>query len=353
MKRFVINIFLVLLPISLIVVLVNFLEDPAHLYGNRNYEEQLAKTLVMSKKNVTNVDKDFSIRFFKKLLCETYPVSDSIDYLVLGSSRVHQISTKTFQGKKALNLGVSGATIEDECALMYTCVHAGLKPSFVLLGIDPFYFNAKCVNERTKELQKPYDDYLIEIGQNKKHSLIDSNFGKRVNLLSFSYFQQAIKYIGEGRKNIMVVENSENMLDTWHYDGSVTYGEDVRKRSVAEVNKIARSFTYYQWNSFNEISSEKVEGLILLIRYIKSQNADILVFLPPYHPITYDRFMRQSEFRQIKNAELLMERIMREENIEVVGSWNPNVCGCDETDFFDAVHLNIKGLDKIFGGRFE
>lgn len=349
MKRFIINIVLVLLPICLIVVLVNFFEDPAHLYGNRDYEEQLARMIVVSKKNVTNVDKDFSIRIFKKKLCENYIVSDSIDVLVLGSSRVHQISTRNFRGKKLLNMGVSGATIEDECALMYTCVLSGLKPSLVLLGIDPFYFNANCVNERTKELRKQYDEYLTEIGQNKTRSQVVFDWEKWGNLLSFSYFQQGIKYFGVGNKEMTVTDRFENKLDTWHYDGSITYGEEVRKRSVEEVNEIAGSFTYYQWNKFNEISLEKAESLIELIDYIKSQNADILIFLPPYHPVTYDRFMCQREFQQITNAELLMEKIVREENLEVVGNWNPKKCGCDETDFFDAVHLNAKGLDKIFG----
>ena len=65
MKRFVINVVLVVLPICLIVSLFNLIVDPGHLYGNGGYEKQLAKMLVLSKQNVTNVNKNISERNLK------------------------------------------------------------------------------------------------------------------------------------------------------------------------------------------------------------------------------------------------------------------------------------------------
>ena len=248
-----------------------------------------------------------------------------------------------------LNLGVPGGTLEDEAALMYICIHSGLKPSLVLLGVDPFYFNANGKEERTKELQEQYDEYLIEVGQSESN-MFGFDWAKWVNLLSFSYFQQGIKKLVENRgnrKNLVVTDKIENELSTIHYDGSSASG--VSKFTQVEVNEIANSYTHHQWNNYDEVSLEKAKSLTTLINYIRSHNADVILFMAPYHPITYGRFMNQYEFRQVKNAEMLVEKIVKNENVEVIGNWNPSVCGCDETDFYDAAHMKAKGLDKIFG----
>lgn len=353
MKRFIKNSIVLLLPVFLIVSSFNLIEDPAHLYGSGVYEEQLANMLLSSKQNVTNVSKNIAVRTFKKIMCENYP--EDIDVLVLGSSKALLVSSSNFPGKKVLNLAVDGGTIEDECALMYDCVRSGLKPSLVVLGVDPFQFNANVVEDRTKELRELYAGYIEATGQGSKEpSLFGFDWEKWINLMSFSYFQQGMKKFKTetfemGNQNMTVTTISENKLDTWHYDGSKSYGENMRNATTEEVEKSAKTYTHSHWKNFNEVSLEKVQSLITLINYIRFHNAEIVILMSPYHPITYNMFMKQDEFRQVKNAEKVVAKIAKKENVKVIGSWNPDVCGCDETDFYDAAHPKVNALDEILG----
>jgi hypothetical protein len=279
-------------------------------------------------------------------LCESNP--DSVDIVVLGSSRVMCISEKCFQGKRIMNLGVSGGIITDECALMSACYNNGQCPKIVVLGVDPFYFNDNNNETRWKEIEFWYNHYQTET--NGKRLSIWQHFNKEkwINLFSLSYFQHSIRYHEKSKSELMVTEDFNNEKKTIHHDGSISYGEDLRSRLQEEVDEVAKTYTHPQWKNYSCISREKSEEFQGLIDYIKLHGSEIVLFLSPYHPITWQRFMSQIEYKEVKNAEILVDRIAKENDLTVIGNWDPNKCGCDETCFYDATHLNEKGLYVLF-----
>ncbi|MBR0178528.1 MAG: hypothetical protein IJQ11_14000 [Bacteroidales bacterium] len=349
MRKFIVNILAYLFPIGAVILGFNCFVDPSHVYSGSKYEKQMVEMLLASKKNVTNVELNYKERVFKSLWCENY--SDSVDIVVLGNSRVMCISEKYFQGKRIMNLGVSSGSIEDECALMSACYTNGQCPKIVVLGVDPFHFNDYNDKARWKEIETWYNHYQTEV--NGKRLSIWQRFNKEkwVNLFSLSYFQRSIRYHNQTKKNeLIVTENFNNEQNTIHYDGSISYGESMRNRLQDETDEIARAYKHGQWYNFSCISREKTEELQGLIDYIKLHDSEIVLFLSPYHPLTWQRFMSQIEYKEVKNAEILVDRIAKENDLTVIGNWNPDICGCDKTCFYDAGHLREKGLDILFKG---
>ena len=117
MKKFIIYVLSIVIPIFGGIALVNYLVDPGHIYSSSYIEdvvEGARRGLCVT--NVGNMDE----RIFKKKLIEVYKGKE-FDFLVIGSSRVMTISEDCLNGGTLLNLGVSGSKLEDMIALCQIC----------------------------------------------------------------------------------------------------------------------------------------------------------------------------------------------------------------------------------------
>jgi hypothetical protein len=74
--------------------------------------------------------------------------------IVLGSSRIMQIGEHNYNNK-IINLGVSGASIEDDIAIADIATKK-FKPSTIFIGLDPWLFNSQSGQERWKSLSNEY-----------------------------------------------------------------------------------------------------------------------------------------------------------------------------------------------------
>ena len=74
--------------------------------------------------------------------------------LVIGSSRIMQISNDNFN-KQILNLGVSGASVEDHIAITLMALEK-FNLDTILLGADPWLFNDFANQERWKSIAEEY-----------------------------------------------------------------------------------------------------------------------------------------------------------------------------------------------------
>jgi hypothetical protein len=74
--------------------------------------------------------------------------------IVLGSSRIMQIGELNYNNK-IINLGVSGASIEDDIAIADIATKK-FKPSTIFIGLDPWLFNSQSGQERWKSLSYEY-----------------------------------------------------------------------------------------------------------------------------------------------------------------------------------------------------
>lgn len=339
MKKFVLRIILILLPVAVIVPVVNIYVDPAHVYSYEKYERSIV-SILQSNKYVTNVDLNHNERYFKKSLIDS--CQEDIDILILGSSRVMLISNEMFHDTRILNLGVSGATYEDITALCYYYIKNKGVPHKVIIGIDPQHFNENIGDTRWTELTKEYNEY-------KKDILKDSNLfpiehKKIKNIYSPSYFQSSFKYLCKNKfristdRNLQALENADGYKVICN-DGSIKYGIEYDNRSIEEIEKLSHTLEYGQWENFTDISQYEIYRWRCLLDYLQSLGIEIFIQEAAYHPITYLRFLTETKYMEMINAMDSMDKLAREYNIPILGAYNPQKYNLKSIDFYDGMHM--------------
>ena len=97
--------------------------------------------------------------------------------LVIGSSRIMQISNDNFN-KQILNLGVSGASVEDHIAITLMALEK-FNVDTILLGADPWLFNDFANQLRWKSISEEYKNSLKSIQLKSKDYNIIENKNER------------------------------------------------------------------------------------------------------------------------------------------------------------------------------
>jgi peptidoglycan/LPS O-acetylase OafA/YrhL len=143
-------VFILSIGVGIIIVVFGVLSikifDPYSGYGN---EARMAQVLTNSKAiYISNVDE----RLLVKNRIEYN--DDSPEAIVLGSSRIMQIGTHNYD-KSVINLGVSGASIEDHIAIA-SLAAPKLDPKTIFIGLDPWLFNADSKQDRWRSLAPEY-----------------------------------------------------------------------------------------------------------------------------------------------------------------------------------------------------
>ncbi len=341
---------LLFLPLLVLLLSVNLIIDPAHLFSGGAYEYQIAKIL-LKKKNAANV-ANYDERLLQKYFIEGLTVAP--DIVILGSSRSMQINQSFFPDDNLINNSVSGGHLKDYLAIYNLYIRKGLKPEHVYICLDPWILNDNNNELRWKSIESNYEEMIKRLGLPNKNDfdiLRSKNLLKYKELLSFDYFQHSIKTIYNPS---MVYEtlNRNNNETTRLSDGSISYDKIKRERSIYQTNLLARDFIkgdkidYLE--NFNSISSDNLNILIKFIQYLQSKNIKIDFLLLPYHSIVYNYLQKDKNYHNINLSEIIFNKIGNENGIKTIGSFNPEkIKNITDADFYDGVHLNEKGLEKI------
>ena len=113
MKFFLVKLLIVLLPVLLFVVSINYLGDPAKLFVI-DYEKTIASG-ILEGHNVTNL-YNYNEGLLQKILITNG--SSCPEDIVIGSSRTMNISSSMLKSKSFFNNGISGASIVDLIAIV-------------------------------------------------------------------------------------------------------------------------------------------------------------------------------------------------------------------------------------------
>jgi len=70
--------------------------------------------------------------------------------------------------------------------------------------------------------------------------------------------------------------------------------------------------------------------------------------LPPYHPIVYNHIKNNKEYKMVDKVEMYLNDYASENNIQLVGSYNPNRFNLNSIDFYDGMHPKDKIMKKNF-----
>lgn len=324
------------LPILLCLIAVNVFVDSAHLLDT-SFEKRLIDP-ILAGKNLTNLknfdDREFNLQVIKS------PMSPHS--IVLGSSRSLQVrgdSTKT----DFFNHSVYGATLEDVVGIYQLYKENGKSLTTVLVDAEPWYFNKNRGESRWKVFEQQVASF-----QNISSGLSSSGRGvsswiKYRQLISPSYFQINLGNIGKPI-NVEITDKEENEGMTRLYDGSVAYGANYL-RSLSNqkvvVDRIPMLEDYFEMDPVEIALFEK------MIVDMMANGIDVRLLLFPYHPEVYKQIRSNKRYAMVQKAEQYYRNLSDSLGIRVNGSFDPERCGLEASDFMDFSHLQKEGVRKL------
>lgn len=331
----------------------NYGIDPAGIFNNKKVD--LAVSYLVEGKAVTGLT-NFDERIFKKeLILQTKAKPETI---VLGSSRTMGIRAEFDKDKNIFgNYSVSGANFNDDIALfaVYYNKYQDV-PEKVILAVEPWNLNKNRGDTRWKSLEREYYTGLELINfkgeKIKENNNISYILEKVKTLISISYLRNSIKDFN--KKETMPLKVSKDYVKTSIVlpNGSVQYGDNVNKLNSDKVYKTAQAYInngrIYQLGNFAELDKNDIDKFYSFIKFLKSKNVEISFWFPPYHPYVYQYIEKNNKFKNVLKAEEFFREIARKENLKTFGSYNPALCGVEETDFSDGMHLRTSGYEKVF-----
>jgi len=338
---------------SLLVLVagVNYHFDPANLFGDRTYEAGIAR-LLSEGKNVANIT-DYDERLVQKFFVER--LNSRRDVLVLGSSRSMNIGSDLFPGMTFYNASVSGATLEDYYATLQMFRERNLLPRTLILGVDPWVFNRNSEQTRWKSLEPEYRRSLSSNvpGTAPSKNAIDQRLSRLQQLVSFDYFLGALRAAHRTDRDYYITTAAELDVNIRLADGTIIYKRDYAHRSpeiVAEVaHQQAARIPIYSLGQFRELDPEYVKRLEDLIEHLRHEGTEVILFLPPYHPDLYAAITQAgSPYRLAKDAEEYLRRFAGQQNLQILGSYDPGLTPCGRGDFFDEMHPVNLCIARLF-----
>ena len=332
------------LPVILIIIGVNYFIDPAHIFGKGIYEEKVAQYL-LDGYNVDNVTLNYNDRLLQKYYVEG--LTSPKDIIVLGSSRSLEIRSNFFPGKTFLNNSVFNASLKDYLAIYDMYRKKEILPSIVILELRPALLNK---NDRehpnTKSIQDYYY-YMLDIicSDNRSHPHNRYNYEKYLELISISYFQNALNNYSEMNLIIRPTKeiNQDNICFMKLYDGTIWYSKKQRLRPQHKVNELASKVNLSRDFKMDEYRREILEAFIDLLL---KDNVEIIFYLAPYHPNRYNILVSQEN--SISQFEKYYKSLAKKTGIKLIGSFNPDECFLTEKDFYDGTHPRENAVRKIF-----
>ncbi len=298
---------------------------------NMKIEKVMAKELVSSYSIYAS---NMNERTFIKSRIEIETLRPN--YIVLGSSRVMQINSKIIDGE-LLNLSVSGASVEDDVAI-WGMASKKFNPNFVLIGADPWLFNAKSTQDRWRTLEVEYESALAAMGLRSLNLSTTKDIGESElnNSLSALYRHVNIS-------KISATNDLPERMDKIRRDGSRVYNLVQANKSQSEVEADAVSFASYAMRPY-EYSNEAEDTFRHLVNHIGKRHKVIIV-LSPYHPKLYSYIIKKDlKFIEIENS---FRRLGADLGVRVIGSYDPAQDGCTSDEFYDGMHPKVSCIEKV------
>lgn len=344
-----------LLPIVGIMVGFNYFIDPANLFKSTSYYEEIARVL-LNGKNIARLS-NFDERLVKKYYIEG--LTEKKEIVVLGSSRVMLLDSDMFPEHSFFNSSVSSASLEDDIALYWMLRKKELTPHVVIIGLDPWILNKSNGNTAYKSIQKEYEEGLAYSKGSSKEKFSLPFSTKYTQLISPGYFQTSFKMwidnLGKEKNTETFYETSDKISDNImrRADGSINYGIKYRSAGREEVDSLAATFVRdpSMLNNFNRLDPELISNFEAFVKILKEDKVAVIFYLPPYHPVVYKSLVTSERYKTILEAQSYFEKYAQDNNIKLLGSYNPADMELGEDDFYDAMHQDLESVRAIFSHK--
>ncbi len=329
-----------------VVAVFNYFVDSLGLYHPKRGMMEVAEN-IFAKRLVAGA-MDYDEREFQRFIIEHNP--ERIETIAIGSSRTMGLRGRHLgQSQGFFNHSMAAASLEDYIGIVGIYNAKKEIPRTIILGIDPWVFNRNNGLTRWRVFGRDYEAMASEIvGRREKGSKYLDTTHRYGQLLSFDYTVANVNYIKKGRGRQPYVTPTANVDDfVREPDGSLYFpfsqrfrqDEDTRRFASAYPSKRERYFTGFETMA----NVPLFEGFIT---FLQGKGVRVLFFLPPFHPLTYQRMV--DYYPMVTDVERYLRDLASRRSIPVVGSFDPTANGFTSLDFFDGSHGHERVPEKLF-----
>lgn len=336
--------------------LLNYAVDPAKIYSKSPINPSVyAERLLGSKYGLWAPPDTFSERAIKKALAQH---AYKFDGVVIGSSHVMSLGIKNKPDllsqtcRSLLNLGVSGAGLEDHLTLAFLSLQKSA-PRLIVFSVDPWTM-AFGKDVRWSEYNQDYQAAKKEIlnKKEKNHSLSQALLLEKItNLFNLGYAYRSLKSLLAGKKNTKDMISSAPLLDytvggenpVYLSDGSYAYSSE----SLAEFKNVSIPLGGTSYKTDTPCNTaEGVTAYRSLLEWVRKKGSEPLLIMTPYHPKVWQVPTSRDVLAMLSTEKAILN-LAQELKIRVIGSFNPAIAGCSERDFFDHMHIKPEAFPKL------
>lgn len=273
-----------------------------------------------------------------------------------GSSRAMQYSLRkrSWISNDCLsltNLGVSGGSIED--VVIFSSAVFQKNKSKLYLVFDPWMLSLNS-DVRWQEYDYNFYEFLSLIGYDTPIERKSFFVSKLKNVFNIEYLQASYEFFGEKGLNALPefddkIEYAIDFDIDAGYQQAVTLadGSHVYASSYIEGatgrDVINGGYRNYRLEKYN-IDDKAVELIDLLIKKLKEKH-EVNIAMTPFHP---EQFSGNDDFvDKVSLIEAEIRLLGQNNGINVIGSFRPDLYGCSEEDFLDAIHAKFSCIKKI------
>lgn len=353
-KRFLVRL-LLLFPVPAAIVLTSWFVDPDHIREPDAYERNIAR-LLLSGKPVTGigqVDEAAVMEYYFQ------GIPSIPDVIVIGSSRTKLLRADSFPGRTFFNASISGASLTDYLALTYLIQSNGGLPRTMVIELNTFLLCDEPVSvwPRFGAQQKELEAHFLEGAPVPPRQPEPPSWDTYSRFLSPDYFQLSLFTLLDSRlgdasaSGVHVLQPGEEPYTlTYLSDGSEIFPWR-RRKNLGKDSVIALAIDAGQHAGFipERIEPERQRLLETYLSYLQAHGVEVILFLAPYHPISYD-IMVGNEYRIVADIQEYYEEMARRLDMRLVGSFNPADLAIGGDVFYDATHITPEALAGIFAG---
>jgi hypothetical protein len=340
MKRLFINLALIIVPIGLLVVGVNYFVDPANIFSGRAYVAGVSDIMAKGH-NVDNVS-NYDERALQEQMITKIPYRP--DVVVLGSSRVMELGSDFFPGKRVLNCGVSHANVNDLIAIVGLLDSLHKLPEEIVINADPHLI----CQGGTTEWQTLATGHRYMMGQlhlpdgaDQKSLLLE----KVGTLFSFDYFEKSLTFVSQRKsKRYRDVGMARPASTGRFWDGTVCYSNTYTNPDTLKVAGDAR---VVGGREMVVLDPGKARLLSTLVDYLMSRGVKIMMVEIPYHHEYYET-MNQRFGNVFSSYDTLYRQFARAKGIPVRGGFDAIRLGIPLDEFYDSWHCSREAIKKVY-----
>ncbi|HEX3748149.1 MAG TPA: hypothetical protein VHW09_29675 [Bryobacteraceae bacterium] len=260
------------------------------------------------------------------------------DVVVLGSSRVVQISHDWFQPRRMLNLAILAGDFEDAVGMFQRLVERRMTPKLVLLQLNPtLSFRGK--PGTTPGLAPQYRRALLHYGifppiLFSGPLTLDAVFWDPRIFLSRNLWQATAE-----------MDPTEYRLRP---DGTADWAVTEPQRTADEAERQAVTQMHHldpereQWRMTSRPGWFDRRILLAFVDDLRARGIRLVVILVPIHPTAFSFYTSHGGY-----DDSWIRGDMAAHGVTVIGSYSPAVARVTRDDFFDDVHVHPEVLHRL------